>query len=84
MDRSSILKVIYGHIVDKSKVLTNKRVESVRNTAHGVEVTTTDGSIYTGDMVIGADGVHSRVRQEIQRHAGERGLGDEYMEANRE
>lgn len=84
MERSSILKIIYSHIVDKSKVLTNKRVEYVRNTAHEVEVRTTDGSTYTGDLVIGADGVHSRVRQEIHRHAEEQGLGDEYMEANRE
>ncbi|KAJ5116787.1 monooxygenase [Penicillium angulare] len=82
MVRSTILEVMYEHIVDKSKILTGKRVESVQNSEDRVEVTTTDGSVYHGDIIIGADGVNSSVRREIQRHATQRNLGPEYTEQN--
>ncbi|KAJ5261235.1 monooxygenase [Penicillium angulare] len=82
MERSTILQVMYEHIVDKSKILTGKRVQSVENTEDGVEVTTTDGSVYHGDIIVGADGINSGVRREIQRHATERSLGPEYTEQN--
>lgn len=36
--------------------------------AEGVMVTCMDGSQFVGDVVAGADGVHSRVRQEMWRH----------------
>ena len=32
-----------------------------------VKVETVDGSVYQGDIVVGADGVHSRVLDEMQR-----------------
>jgi 2-polyprenyl-6-methoxyphenol hydroxylase-like FAD-dependent oxidoreductase len=32
-------------------------------------VETTSGSVFTGSIVVGADGVHSRVAQEMQRFA---------------
>jgi 2-polyprenyl-6-methoxyphenol hydroxylase-like FAD-dependent oxidoreductase len=36
-----------------------------------VKVETDGGTIFEGDIVVGADGVHSRVAQEMQRLAGE-------------
>lgn len=36
-----------------------------------VEVETEDGSTIYGDLIVGADGVHSRIRQEMQRIAAE-------------
>ncbi|KAJ5726862.1 monooxygenase [Penicillium malachiteum] len=68
---------------DKSKVLTGKRIKSIENTEDGALVTTTDGSVFFGDMVIGTDGVHSSVRKAIVRHAKERGLGPEYTEEDK-
>ena len=47
----------------KSKLLANKAVVSIEDDEHGVKVTTKDGSVYEGDIVIGADGVWSTVRQ---------------------
>lgn len=40
----------------------NREVQSYAQTATGVTVTFTDGSRAVGDVLIGADGIHSRVR----------------------
>jgi 2-polyprenyl-6-methoxyphenol hydroxylase-like FAD-dependent oxidoreductase len=82
-DRSTILQTIYDHIVNKPRLLTGKRVASTRHLEGSVEVTTTDGAVYTGDILVGADGTHSRVREEIVRYANEIGAGEEYDDGDR-
>lgn len=68
VERCYVFQVLYGHIRNKSKVLVNKRVRSVdTSNSDFVSVTTADGSSYTGDIVVGADGVHSTIRQEMAR-----------------
>lgn len=47
----------------------NKQVVSVEDCRDSVEVKCADGTSYTGDIVVGADGIHSRVRREMQRLA---------------
>jgi 2-polyprenyl-6-methoxyphenol hydroxylase-like FAD-dependent oxidoreductase len=69
------LQVLYDHIKDKSKIMTNRRVSGIESDEHGVVVTTTDGSTYEGDMVVGADGIHSAVRHEMWRIADEASPG---------
>jgi 2-polyprenyl-6-methoxyphenol hydroxylase-like FAD-dependent oxidoreductase len=64
-----VLKVLYDNIRDKKKVLTKKCVESVDLTDDGVIVKTSDNSIFEGDILVGADGIHSTVRQEMWRIA---------------
>ncbi|KAL3476381.1 hypothetical protein BJX99DRAFT_270530 [Aspergillus californicus] len=79
-DRKTLLQTLYDHIADKSKLLAQKRIETVRHEEHSVEVVTTEGSTYHGNILIGTDGTHSRVREEMVRLANERGVGDEYAD----
>lgn len=60
---------MYDKLKNKDQVLVNKRVQEVRLHSDKVEVLTTDGSTHTGDILIGADGVHSKVRSEMWRLA---------------
>ncbi|KAF8146894.1 hypothetical protein K438DRAFT_1868558 [Mycena galopus ATCC 62051] len=71
IDRQMAIEVFYNNLKDKSKVLVDKRVLSVTPLANGVQVTTQDGSTYSGDILVGADGVHSTIRKEMWR------LGDQ-------
>ena len=43
----------------------NKRVEIIEHTVNGVRVLIIDGTIEEGDIVIGADGVHSIFRSQM-------------------
>ncbi|KAF2804993.1 FAD-binding domain-containing protein [Mytilinidion resinicola] len=76
MDRQMVLQVLYDNIKDKSKVLTDKRVTKVEVNEKGVKAITSDGSVYTGDIMIGADGIHSQVRKEMWRIADEKSPGN--------
>ncbi|KAJ9635448.1 hypothetical protein H2201_003110 [Coniosporium apollinis] len=69
LDRQLVLEVLYDHIIDKTKVLLNKRLASVDHGPWGVKVYCTDGTYYEGDILAGADGVYSPVRQEMWRVA---------------
>ncbi|KAL2867450.1 FAD-dependent monooxygenase spyC [Aspergillus lucknowensis] len=71
LERRKLLQVLYNALPDTSKVLVGKTVVSVEQTATdaAVAVHTVDGSVYHGDLVVGADGVHSRVRREMWRLA---------------
>lgn len=75
-----LLEVLYDHITDKSKLLTDKRLVSITHTDAGDVVVTADGSTYAGDIIVGTDGTHSAVRKEIAKRAEELNLGDDYAE----
>lgn len=62
MERKFWLSCIYNTIKDKSRIRTNSGVASFVESAEGVEVTTESGEILKGDILLGADGVHSHVR----------------------
>ncbi|CRL20782.1 Aromatic-ring hydroxylase-like [Penicillium camemberti] len=69
LDRRMLVEVLYEKIQDKSKVITSQRVQSIENGTSSVTVTTTTGETYTGNIVVGADGIHSKVRQEMWKAA---------------
>lgn len=69
MDRQLVLEALYNHLWDKTKVRVGKKVERIEHTAKGVTIYCKDGSTFDGDLVAGADGVHSVVRNEMWRNA---------------
>lgn len=68
MDRQFLLQTLYNNLEDKSRVLLNKKVIKVDHSDQGVSVQCRDGTTYAGNVVIGADGVYSTVRNEMWRH----------------
>ncbi|RYP04849.1 hypothetical protein DL765_010029 [Monosporascus sp. GIB2] len=69
--RAHLLTALYESLseADKACILTNKEVTEIATNEHGVEVRCGDGSTYHGSIIIGADGVHSKVRQSMRELA---------------
>lgn len=65
LERRILVQTLYNHIQDKSKVLTSEKVVTVKNSISHVTVTTSTGKSFTGDMVAGADGINSTIRQKM-------------------
>ncbi|KAE8154439.1 hypothetical protein BDV25DRAFT_172091 [Aspergillus avenaceus] len=78
MDRQTFLQMLYNKVQDKSRILTKKRVNAVEMSDDLVRVSTTDGATYYGDILVGADGIHSIVRREMARLDGV--SGRDYLE----
>ncbi|KAI1386891.1 FAD/NAD(P)-binding domain-containing protein [Hypoxylon trugodes] len=66
--RVDVVRVLYDGLggLDKARVLINKKVVDVMADDFGVTVRCEDGTKYDGSIVIGADGVHSLVRQRMR------------------
>ncbi|XEU97410.1 hypothetical protein FSHL1_002696 [Fusarium sambucinum] len=75
IDRQMLLQVLYSNIKHKDRILPNKRVTRVEFIANGARVHTKDGSTFDGDIVVGADGIHSKVRDEMWRLGKEQSPG---------
>ena len=78
-DRHHLLATLYNNIKDKNALLLGKRVSRIDHSQKTATVQCKDGSTYIGDIVVGADGVHSIVRHEMFRHmeVNEPGLLDD-------
>nr|BDO47155.1 FAD-dependent monooxygenase BrvE [Penicillium bialowiezense] len=72
LERQKLLQVLYDFLPNQSKVLSNKAVVSVSHEKDTLcAVRTQDGGVYEGDLVVGADGVHSQVRSHMwNSHSG--------------
>ncbi|KAB8200496.1 hypothetical protein BDV34DRAFT_232212 [Aspergillus parasiticus] len=68
-ERRMLIQILYDKIQDKSKVLTSQRVQTVYISQSHVTVTTKEGQSYKGDIVVGADGIHSMVRRQMWEEA---------------
>ncbi|KAF2823506.1 FAD/NAD(P)-binding domain-containing protein [Ophiobolus disseminans] len=62
-DRQRCVSHLYEGLPDKSVIRTSTRVKGIEHTETGVKVHLADGTYEEGDLVIGADGVHSLTRQ---------------------
>lgn len=60
---------MYENLRDKSKIKLQKRIAKVDHNKNEVIVTCNDGATISGDVLVGCDGVHSIVRQEMWRLA---------------
>jgi 2-polyprenyl-6-methoxyphenol hydroxylase-like FAD-dependent oxidoreductase len=69
LERRRLLRLLYDGLPDKAYIRTGAQVKTVTQDANGVEVVLADGTIEKGDMVLGCDGVYSRVRHCIWDHA---------------
>ncbi|GAT29818.1 hypothetical protein RIB2604_03101520 [Aspergillus luchuensis] len=63
MERSGMLRILHNHIADPRKLHSQSPVVAYEETPEGITVTTADGQTFPGSILIGADGIHSRVRQ---------------------
>ncbi|KAK6088712.1 FAD binding domain-containing protein [Seiridium cupressi] len=70
-DRYWLLRLLYENLQHKERVMTDMKVIKVQQADGGIQVITKDGKVVKGTLVIGADGVHSSVRQQMIR------MGDE-------
>jgi flavin-dependent dehydrogenase len=69
-ERMRFLEALYDNLPDnRAKVRSGQGVVSIDQDDTGVRVTLEDGSIETGDIVVGADGVQSIVRRIMWDHA---------------
>ncbi|KAE8365079.1 hypothetical protein BDV27DRAFT_171886 [Aspergillus caelatus] len=68
LTRQQVLDVLWNRLPDKSRVLAGKKVVKMEQSSTEATVQCLDGSTYTGDIVVGADGVHSIIHKEMCRH----------------
>ncbi|KAH1536989.1 orotidine-5'-phosphate decarboxylase, partial [Aspergillus fumigatus] len=69
LDRQKLLQILAAGPVQSGRVKLGHQVVNIESTPDGVTVRTSHGHVYQGDLVVGADGVHSRVRAEMWRLA---------------
>ena len=62
--RSALQRVLLSQ-VPQDKLFLGKRLEAIDATDAGVALSFTDGSTHHGEVVIGADGIHSKVRDAV-------------------
>lgn len=66
-----MLTALLEKIQDRGKLVLNRRVAAIDHDEKGVTVRCEDGTEHRGDVVVGADGVHSVVRHEMWRLSDE-------------
>ncbi|KAF9359568.1 hypothetical protein BGX34_008286 [Mortierella sp. NVP85] len=71
--RPDLFRLLDSHI-PQGKILMGKRVLSTSQTEDGVMVRCSDGSTYHGDVLVGADGAYSSVRQCMHKSLKEKGM----------
>ncbi len=63
LPRSELAALIFGKIEGRVETLFGDSVDRIEQSGTGVEVTFKSGSVREFDLVVGADGLHSRIRE---------------------
>src|SRR5690606_263217 len=61
--RGELTEALYATVRDRVEFVFDDRVDTLVETGHGVDVTFRSGTARTFDLVLGADGTHSRTRE---------------------
>ncbi|KAL6238507.1 hypothetical protein BDW75DRAFT_237394 [Aspergillus navahoensis] len=69
LTRQQLLQVLYSSLRDQARVRTGQDVTRLEPCPDGVLVSTEAGVEYRGDVVVGADGIHSVTRSQMWRIA---------------
>ncbi|PGH18167.1 hypothetical protein AJ80_04554 [Polytolypa hystricis UAMH7299] len=69
LERRDLLKKLYTELRDKSRVHVASKVVGISTDEFGISVETEIGTVYHGNLAVGADGVHSIARSEMWRVA---------------
>lgn len=69
LERRRFLEIMYNGLEDKSVVRTQAEVVDIIDSPTSVKVLLADGTCEEGDLVLGVDGVHSRIRNMMWRNA---------------
>ncbi|SPB42557.1 unnamed protein product [Aspergillus niger] len=70
ISRRALLGILYTRL-QSSRLFFNRRVVRIVSSADNVTVHSADGTSVSGDLVVGADGVHSTVRKQMWHHIRE-------------
>lgn len=68
-NRYDLLCVLHKHIREKKRLLVNQKITRVDGFEDKVIVHTSAGNVFEAQMIVGADGVRSTVREEMWRNA---------------
>lgn len=60
---------MYDGLSDKSVIKEDSKVVNIIDTEKSVKAVLADGSVEEGDLLLGVDGVHSKVRSWMWNHA---------------
>lgn len=60
--RAKLARILYGKSKDDLEYIFGDSIQAIREDAQGVDVTFESGRAQRFDLVVGADGIHSRVR----------------------
>ena len=77
--RADLQAALYDLVRERTDIRFGTQVEGVCATAGGVEVHLSDGTVERGDILVGADGLHSNVRGLVFGKGFERPLGGYYI-----
>ncbi|OJD30262.1 fad binding domain-containing protein [Diplodia corticola] len=65
LERRDAVQILYDHVRDKTRIRTGQRVNRVELLGDGVRAYTTNGDAFEGSIVVGADGIHSTLREQM-------------------